>query len=220
MSRINEKIVYRARLLGLLLAFVGQLGGLSTLCGLVLCAQRAGIQCRDVAYAEQRESSPYLAPFVPTPQEVVDRMLELAELRKGDVLYDLGSGDGRIVLSAAARYGVKAVGFEIDPVLVMESREAIHRAGLDHLAEIREQDIRSVNFSPATVLTLYLYPAANLRLRSAILSQMKPGSRVISHDFAMGDWQPERVERITDSMGLSRTIYRWRIVEPSSSIER
>jgi hypothetical protein len=221
MRRIDKGKLYPGKWLSFLLAVVGQLGGFSALTDAVLSTmQRDGIRWSEVAHAEQGASSPYLAPFVPTPQEVVDRMLELAELRKGDVLYDLGSGDGRIVVSAAAKYGVKAIGFEIDPVLVKESREAIQRAGLDHLAEIREQDIRTVNLFPATVLTLYLYPAANLRLRSAILSQMKPGSRVVSHDFAMGDWKPERVERITDSMGLSRTIYRWRIAEPSSSPER
>jgi hypothetical protein len=221
MSRIDKGKLYLGKRLSFLLVVVGQLGGFSALTDSVLAPlQRDEIRWKEVAHAEQRESSPFLAPFVPTPQDVVDRMLELAELRKGDVLYDLGSGDGRIVVSAAVKYGVKAIGFEIDPVLVKESREAIRRAGLDHLAEIREQDIRTVDFSPATVLSLYLYPAANLRLRSAILSQMQPGSRVLSHDFAMGDWKPERVERITDSMGLSRTIYRWRIAEPSSSTER
>lgn len=138
-------------------------------------------------------------------------MLALAELRQGDLLYDLGSGDGRIVIAAANRYGIKAVGFEINPALVKESRDNIISAGLAHLAEIREEDIRTVDFSPATVLTLYLYPGANLRLRAAILRQLKPGSRVVSHNFGMGDWKPDRVEQVTDGTGLSRTIYLWRI---------
>jgi SAM-dependent methyltransferase len=154
-----------------------------------------------------------LAPFVPTPQEVVNRMLELAELKPGDVVYDLGSGDGRIVITAASRYGVKAVGFEINPLLVKESRERIREAGLEYLVEIREQDLRDVDLSPASVVTLYLYPAATLRLRSVILRQMKPGSRVLSHNYAMGNWQPDRIEKLTDATGLSRTIYLWRIVE-------
>ncbi|HEX2229591.1 MAG TPA: class I SAM-dependent methyltransferase [Candidatus Binatia bacterium] len=153
----------------------------------------------------------YMAPFVPTPQDVVDRMLALAELRHGDLLYDLGSGDGRIVIAAANRYGIKAVGFEINPALVKESRANIVSAGLAHLAEIREEDIRTVDFSPATVLTMYLYPGANLRLRAAILRQLKPGSRVVSHNFGMGDWKPDRVEQVTDETGLSRAIYLWRI---------
>ena len=152
-----------------------------------------------------------MAPFVPTPEEVVDRMLALAELRQGDLLYDLGSGDGRIVIAAASRYGIKAVGFEINPALVKESHDNIISAGLAHLAEIREEDVRTVDFSPATVLTMYLYPAANLRLRATILRQLKPGSRVVSHNYGMGDWKPDRVEQVTDATGLSRTIYLWRI---------
>jgi hypothetical protein len=154
-----------------------------------------------------------LAPFVPTPQEVVNRMLDLAELKPGDVVYDLGSGDGRIVITAASRYGVKAVGFEINPLLVKESRESIREAGLEHLAEIREQDLRDVDLSPASVVTLYLYPAATLRLRSVIWRQMKAGSRVVSHNYAMGTWQPDRIEKLTDATGLTRTIYLWRVVK-------
>ena len=164
------------------------------------------------AYAEEQDiDSPYIAPFVPTPQEVVDRMLELAQVREGDLLYDLGSGDGRIVITAATRYGAKAVGFEIDHALVTRSQQNIKEAGVEGLAEIREQDVRTVDLSPASVVTMYLYPGANLRLRSAITRQLKPGSRVVSHDFNMGDWKPDRMERITDSAGTLRTIYLWRI---------
>ena len=159
------------------------------------------------------EDSPYMAPYVPTPQEVVDRILELAEVRNGDLVYDLGSGDGRIVITAARKYGVKAVGFEIDPRLVKTSRGNIKEAGLEHLVQIHEQDIRTVDLSPASVLTLYLYPAANLRLRSAIMRQLKPGSRVVSHQFAMGTWKPDRIDRITDSTGTRRTLYVWRIAK-------
>ena len=158
--------------------------------------------------------SPHVAPFVTTPHEVVSRMLELAEIKKGDILYDLGSGDGRIVLAAAKIFGIRAVGFEIDPVLIRDSRQIIKEAGMEELVEIREQDIRTIDFSPASVVTMYLYPAANLRLRPVLMRELKPGSRVISHDFGMGSWKPERVERLTDTAGLSRTIYRWRIAEP------
>lgn len=161
--------------------------------------------------AGMEEDSPYMAPYVPTPQEVVDRILELAEVGEGDLVYDLGSGDGRIVIAAARKYRVKAVGFEIDPGLVKTARESIKEAGLEHLVEIHEQDIRAVDLSPASVLTLYLYPAANLRLRSAIRRQLKPGSRVVSHQFAMGTWKPDRIDRITDSTGITRTLYLWRI---------
>lgn len=163
--------------------------------------------------ATGEEESPYIAPYVPTPQEVVDRMLQLAEVRDDDLVYDLGSGDGRIVITAAARYGVKAVGFEISPNLVKRSRDNIKEAGLEHLVEIREEDIRTVDLSPASVVTLYLYPGANLRLRSIIQRQLKPGSRVISHQFTMGTWKPDRVDQITDSTGVSRTLYLWRITK-------
>jgi SAM-dependent methyltransferase len=170
-----------------------------------------------LAYAEEQDrDSTYIAPFVPTPQEVVDRMLDLAQVSHGDLLYDLGSGDGRIVITAARRYGAQAVGFEIDPALVTHSKRNIKEAGMETLAEIREQDVRTVDLSPASVVTMYLYPGANLRLRAAIMRQLKPGSRVISHDFSMGDWQPDRVERITDSAGFVRTIYLWRIGDSSA----
>jgi hypothetical protein len=158
--------------------------------------------------------SPHIAPYVPTPHEVVSRILELAEIQQGDVLHDLGSGDGRIVVAAAKRFGIRAVGFEIDPVLVKDSRQIIKRAGLEELVEIREQDIRAVDFSPASVVTMYLYPAANLRLRPVLMRDLRPGSRVISHDFDMGSWRPERVERLQDRAGITRTIYRWRIADP------
>jgi SAM-dependent methyltransferase len=165
-----------------------------------------------IAYAQERDlDSPYIAPFVTTPQEVVDRMLELAQVSQADLLYDLGSGDGRIVITAAKRYGAKAVGFEIDAALVRQSRRNIREAGVEHLAEIREADVRNVDLSPASVVTMYLYPGANLRLRAALIHQLKPGSRVISHDFSMGDWKPDRVEQIMDSAGFLRTIYLWRL---------
>jgi len=176
--------------------------------------QSSGAMRKHALYAAEREGeSHYIARYVPTPHEVVDRMLELARVRKGDLVYDLGSGDGRIVITAAQRYGVKAVGFEIDPGLVKNSRDSIRAAGLEHLVEIRKQDIRTVDLSPASVLTMYLHPAANLRLRSAIMRQLKPGARVVSHDFGMGNWKPDRIDQLTDSAGYSRTIYLWRIVQ-------
>ena len=169
-----------------------------------------------VLHADDNDwDSAHVAPFVPTPPEVVSRMLELAEINQGDVLYDLGSGDGRIVVAAAKKFGIRAVGFEIDPGLVKDSRQFVKQAGLEELVEIREQDIRTVDFSPASVVTMYLYPAANLRLRPVLMRELKPGSRVISHDFGMGSWKPDHMERLRDTAGHSRTIYRWRIAEPS-----
>lgn len=146
-----------------------------------------------------------IVPFVPSPQVVVDKMVELAGVKKGDVVYDLGSGDGRIVI-AAAKKGARAVGFEIDPELVGESRANIKKAGVQDLAEIRNQDILTVDLSPASVVTMYLLPDVNLKLKPNLLSQLKPGSRVVSHSFDMGDWKPDRIERID-----GRTIYLWTI---------
>jgi hypothetical protein len=163
------------------------------------------------AQAQEGLESKKIVPYVPTPQDVVDKMLELAQVKKGDVVYDLGSGDGRIVVTAAKKYGVRAIGFEIDPERIKESHENIKKAGVDHLVQIREQDIMTVDLSEATVLTMYLLPEVNLRLKPAIQRQMKPGSRVVSHDFDMADWKPDRTERIKDSSGWDHTIYLWRI---------
>ena len=144
-----------------------------------------------------------IVPFVPTPQDVVDKMIELAGVKAGDTVYDLGSGDGRIVITAAKK-GAKAVGFEIDGDLVKQSRQNIEKAGMQNSAEIRQQDILTVDLAPASVVTMYLLPDVNLKLKPHILSQMKPGSRIVSHAFDMGDWKPNKTERIN-----GRTVYLW-----------
>ena len=146
-----------------------------------------------------------IVPFVPSPQEVVDKMIELADVQKDDVVYDLGSGDGRIVITAAKK-GAKAVGFDIDPQLVKESRENSRKAGVEDRAEIRNQDILTVDLSPASVVTMYLLPDVNLKLKPNLLRQLKPGSRVVSHAFDMGDWKPDKTERVN-----GRTVYLWTI---------
>ena len=189
-----------------LFAFVGVSAGLVSISG------RLGSV---VAAAESPDDieSKKIVPYVPTPQEVVEKMLEMAQVKKGDVVYDLGSGDGRIVVTAAKKYGVKAIGFEIDPDRIRESQENIRKAGVGNLVEIRQQDIRTVDLSGASVLTMYLLPEVNLMLRPNIWSQMKPGSRVVSHDFDMGDWKPVRMEEIKEPSGWSHTLFLWR-VEP------
>ena len=159
----------------------------------------------------QDEESKKIVPYVPTPQEVVEKMLDMAQVKKGDIVYDLGSGDGRIVVTAAKKYGVRAIGFEIDPQRIKESHENIKKAGVEKLVEIRQQDIRTVDLSPASVLTMYLLPEVNLMLRPNIWSQMKSGSRVVSHDFDMGDWKPARTEHVKDSSGWEHTLYLWRV---------
>jgi SAM-dependent methyltransferase len=146
--------------------------------------------------------------YVPTPQEVVDRMLELAEVKEGDVLYDLGCGDGRIVVTAARRYGVKAVGFDIDPERVAEARENVRKNGVEHLVTIKQQDIFTAEFHDATVVTLYLLPNLNLRLRPK-LAALKPGARVVSHSFPMRGARPKTVEKVRVPGGREKTVYLW-----------
>ena len=158
-----------------------------------------------------RDESVWLAPYVATPQEVVDRMLEIAEVRPTDVVYDLGSGDGRIVITAAKKYGARGVGFELDEKLVRRAQDHARRAGVTRLVEFRQQDVMSVDLSPATVVTLYLLQDANLRLRPIILSQLPLGARVVSHKFHMGDWRPDRTEKVQATSGDVHTLYLWRI---------
>jgi SAM-dependent methyltransferase len=152
-----------------------------------------------------------LAPFVASPEMIVEEMLRLADIRKDDVIYDLGSGDGRIVLAAARLYGARGIGFELDADLVRRSTESARRAGIAHLVEFRQQDVLTVDLSPATVVTIYLSRDANLKLRPALWSQLRPGSRVVSHDFDMGDWPPVAVRQLLDESGIARTMYLWRI---------
>ncbi|TAJ79040.1 class I SAM-dependent methyltransferase [bacterium] len=150
-------------------------------------------------------------PFVPTPLEVVDRMLELAELKKGDVVYDLGSGDGRIVIRAAKKYGARGVGVEIDGDLIQRSRSKAREEGVKDLVEFREQDALKVDVSPATVVTLYMLPEFNEKLRPILWKQLKPGSRVVSHDFTIEGWTPIKVEKIRGGLLHDHTIFLWKI---------
>jgi hypothetical protein len=144
--------------------------------------------------------------YLPTPQHVVDEMLRLAGLAPGDVLYDLGSGDGRIVLTAARRYGVRAVGIELDGRRVEQSRRSAEALGVAHLAEFRQQDLFEADFSDATVVTLFLFKEMNLRLKPRLLGSLRPGARVVSHRFDMGDWRPER-----ETVAHGHPLYLWTI---------
>jgi len=158
-----------------------------------------------------RVDDPSLAPYVVTPQDVVDEMFRLAGVGKDDVLYDLGSGDGRIVISAARIYGTRGIGFELDPALVRRSTDDARRAGVSHLVEFRQQDVMNVDCSPATVVTMYLSREANLLLRPRLRAQLRPGARVVSHAFDMGDWQPDMFRRLQDERGQTTSLYLWRI---------
>lgn len=135
-------------------------------------------------------------PYVPTPQVVVDRMLDMAQLKSGETVIDLGSGDGRIMIEAARKYGARGFGVEIDPKMVKISNERAVKAGVADRVKFLQQDLFKTDFHEANVLTLYLLPDVNLALRSKILAELKPGSRVVSHDYGMGDWHPDAQETI------------------------
>jgi SAM-dependent methyltransferase len=146
-------------------------------------------------------------PYVPTPESVVMEMLKLANVTKDDVVYDLGSGDGRLVIIAAQKFAAKrGVGVEINPGLVNRSNENAKEAGVANRVQFVQQDLFTTNFSDASVVTLYLLPKINLQLRPKLLSELKPGTRVVSHAFGMGDWQPDRTVLVPDN-GRPRTLY-------------
>ena len=160
-----------------------------------------------IGAAEQ--SAPLRGPdviFVPTPNEVVDTMLSMAAVTKRDTVYDLGCGDGRIVITAAQKYGARGVGIDIDPERVKEATANVRNAGVADRVKIVRGDLFEADISSATVVTLYLLTDLNLKLRPKLLRELKPGTRVVSHAFAMGDWKPERS---TDVSGTS--VYLWRI---------
>jgi cyclopropane fatty-acyl-phospholipid synthase-like methyltransferase len=160
-------------------------------------------------------------PFVPTPMAVVERMLALAEVKKSDILYDLGSGDGRIVITAAKKFGTRGVGVDSNAKLVEEAKRKAVEAGVSHLVEFRAGDGLQVDISEATVVTLYMFKWFNNEMRPK-LQRLKPGSRVVAHDFDIDDWKPTKIEYVNpNSDGSSdysepRTLYLWNI-GPSSA---
>jgi SAM-dependent methyltransferase len=162
------------------------------------------------AGAQQVSGAQSLAPYVPTPQDVVDRMLALAGVSQSDVVYDLGCGDGRLVITAARKFGARGVGVDIDPERIAESEANAKRAGVEKLVTFKLQDALTVDVSPATVVTLYLLSSSNLKLRPILTKQLRPGSRIVSHAFSMGDWQAEQVDTFQDANGSTRTLYLWR----------
>jgi precorrin-6B methylase 2 len=148
-------------------------------------------------------------PFLVTPHEIVEQMLRLARVGPDDVVYDLGSGDGRVVIAAARDFRARqAVGIEIDPALVTRSREWARRAGVVDRVSFREQDLFQADLSSATVVTLYLTREVNLRLRPKLLAELQPGTRVVSFNFDMGDWEPTAMIRV-DVSGRTTPVYLW-----------
>ena len=149
-------------------------------------------------------------PFVASVDAVVDAMLKTAEVTDKDVVYDLGCGDGRVVIAAASQYGARGVGVDINPVRVKESRRNARNAGMSHKVSFIEQDLLKTDLSQATVVMIYLDPKMNLRLRPKLIRELKPGARVVSNSFDMGDWKPDRVVKLTVA-GSECIIYYWRI---------
>jgi precorrin-6B methylase 2 len=147
-------------------------------------------------------------PYVPTIEEVVAEMMRLGEVDKNDIVYDLGSGDGRIPITAAKKHGARGFGVDIDPQRVREARENAKKAGVDDKVKFEQGDLFETDISQATVVTLYLLPSVNLKLRPKLLAELKPGTKVVSHNYDMGDWKPEQ----TVTVG-SHTVYVWTIPE-------
>lgn len=175
----------------------------------MLCATAAFAQPTQTA---TKATTPKLdVPYVPTPQAVVDAMLKLANVTEKDVLYDLGCGDGRIVVTAAKEYGANATGFDINPERIKEANANAKKADVTDKVRFVEGDLFKVDYRPATVVTLYLLPTVNMKLRPMLLEQLKPGTRIVSHAFDMGDWEPEETQVVDGS-----TIYLWTVPEKKS----
>ena len=150
-----------------------------------------------------------LAPFVPTPKDVVERMLQIAEVTSRDLVYDLGCGDGRIIITAARKYGARGVGVDIEPYRVAESQSGAKKAGVEDLVTFKLQDAMTMDLSPATVVMLYLVQWSTSKLEPIIRRQVRPGTRIVSHNFGFDGWTPAKTEKFTDVSGSLGTLYLW-----------
>lgn len=168
---------------------------------LFIAASPAHLSARDV-------------PYVPTPEPVVEKMLELAKVGPDDVIYDLGSGDGRIVIAAAKKYGARGIGVDIDPERISEARQNAKAAGVTDRVEFHEGDLFNVDLSDATVVTMYLLSTVNMKLRPKLFEELKPGTRIVSHAFDMGDWEPLKTETVEGA-----TVYYWEIPAKAQALE-
>jgi precorrin-6B methylase 2 len=186
--------------------------GLSLFASLVvLPCSTSGTSSIQTTQAAKKADAPHLAPYVPTPQDVVERMLSLANLQKTDFVIDLGCGDGRIPVTAAKKYGARGLGVDIDPIRIAEANANAKAAGVEHLVTFKLQDALKTDVSNATLVTTYLLSASNLRLRPILTGTMKPGTRIVTHNFSMGDWAPEKSDTFKDAEGRTRTVYLYRV---------
>jgi SAM-dependent methyltransferase len=158
--------------------------------------------------AAQFEDGPGEVPYVPTPQHVVDAMLKLGSAKAGDIVYDLGCGDGRIVVTAAQKHGARGTGIDINPVRIKEAEENARKAGVADRVRFIEKNLFEADVHDATLVTLYLLPDVNMRLRPILLKQLKTGTRIVSHSFDMGDWKPEKEVKVD-----GRTLYLWTVTD-------
>lgn len=171
----------------------------STLLMLTRAMPASGLLALAPAQARDEHAPPLDVPYVPTPIAVVDAMLDLAQVKRSDTLYDLGCGDGRIVVRAAVRFGCRGVGVDLDPQRVKEAKENALKSGVQGLTRFDVGDVFEFDFRGATVVTMYLLPSVNLKLRPRLLAELKPGTRIVSHDFDMGDWKPEVAREVNNS---------------------
>jgi SAM-dependent methyltransferase len=176
----------------------------------VVLAALLALSCGTVPAASSNEGTVELdVPYVQTPQRVVDRMLAFARPTKNDVVYDLGSGDGRIVIRAARRYGSRGVGIDIDPARVEEGTRNAQRAGVSDRVRFVQQDVFEADVREATVVTMYLLQSVNERLRPRLLEQLRPGARIVSHQFDLGEWEADESVQVARGDGFSATVYYW-----------
>jgi predicted O-methyltransferase YrrM len=178
--------------------------------GVVGCTQKAenNVQAPQTETEAQSIQCQLDVPYLPTPQVVVEEMLKMAQVKGDDVLYDLGSGDGRIVITAAQKLGTRGVGVEMDPQRIQEANENAQKAGVGDRVQFLQQDLFQTDLSEATVVTLYLLPELNKKLRPRLLSQLKPGTRIVSHEFDMGEWKPQRVVVVQGPQQGEEMLYR------------
>jgi hypothetical protein len=177
--------------------------GLSRFAGALLAPLMA-VALVSIAAAAARSQPALDVPYVPTPQEVVDRMLQLGKVRAGEFHMDLGSGDGRIAVTSASKHGARSLGVDLNPVRIEEARANAKKAGVSDRALFELKNLFETDISKADIITMYLLPSVNLQLRPKVLRDMWPGTRIVSHAFDMGDWQPDHRESV-----IGRTVYLW-----------
>jgi SAM-dependent methyltransferase len=184
--------------------------GIRVLAGLLGILAAVGFSSPQTLQSWEQYKS-YDVPFVPTPMEVVDAMLAMADIKPGDLLYDLGCGDGRIVIAAAKNFGIKATGIDIDPIRISECNQNAAESGVADKIKFLNQDLFESDFKDASVITMYLLTSVNRRLRPKLLAELKPGTRLVSHRFDMGEWKADKTTtvKLYDGYDDERYVYFW-----------